>query len=104
MLDDDNSKRKSTSFLGRSYNNGRHSAAPNSAQMPLLTIPNYRIEESCIDAGITPKPFSGKVQMWVFEIESAYQFIWAGHFLPSSTNDVQLLFLVRQKFARLFTV
>ena len=44
------------------------------------------------------KAFSRKVQM--FEIESAYQFIWTGHFLPS----VQLLFLVHQKFARLFTV
>ena len=46
------------------------------------------------------KTSSGKVQM--FEIESAYHFIWTGHFLPSSTNDAQLL--VHQKFTHNFTV
>ena len=82
MLGDNNCKIKSNYqfFLGRTYSNGRHSAAPPSAQSSFVNhnqLWSRGVLGHCIDA---TKTSSGKVQMLVFEIKSAYQFIQTCHF------------------------
>ena len=87
-----------TSFLVEPITMANVQLHPQVLKAVLLTIVSYGVEESwgIVLMQESPKTSSGKVQLLVFEIKSAYQFIHTGHFLIQTRNGVQPPFLVHQ--------